>query len=144
MPLPTGSSLTGQEVLRRERYGRYFSQVQCLTRRLNSFFGELDAAGALEDAVVVVLGDHGPRITSQNLHPTDIDSLRPVDLVDSHSALFAARGPGIEPGCEAEPRTLVQAFAEVLGYHGPPPETESLLMVQKGQADLIPVPMPTF
>lgn len=140
----TVSSLTGPEEVRRDRYGRYFSQVQCLTRRLDSFFGALEAAGALEDAVVIVLGDHGPRITSHNLNETDLGSFRPVDLVDSHSALFAARGPGIEPGSEPEPRTLVRAFAEVLGTHAPPPETESLLMVRKGQTELIPVPMPPF
>jgi hypothetical protein len=135
---------TGPESRRRERYGRYFLQVQCLAQRLDRFFGALEAAGVLDDAVVVVLGDHGTRANERDPKPDSLVSLEPRHLVDNFSALFAARGPGVEAGIEERPYPLVKAFAEVLGHRGPPPETESLLLFQPGRAELTPVPMPEF
>ena len=142
--LPPGPAGSRTEQLTRERYRRYFSQVQCLTLRLRSFFDALEAGGALEDALVVVLGDHGPRIRPQRPRPGSLDSARPIDYVDTFSALFVARGPGVEPGSEPAPRSIVRAFAEVLGYAGPPPETEELLLSEEGATRLVPVPMPPF
>ncbi len=130
--------------LPRDRYRRYLSQVHCLTVRLASFFASLRKAGALEDAVVVVLGDHGPRIGLRRPNPGNLGSVRTVDYVDAFSTLFAARGPGIEPGLDPEPRSIVRAFAEVVRYPGPPPETEELLLPEEGQSTLVPVPMPSF
>lgn len=140
---PPGAG-SGPEEPTRERYRRYFSQVRCLSLRLGSFFEALESRGVLEDALVVVLGDHGPRIRPQRPHPGRLDAARPVDYVDAFSALFVARGPGIEPGSEPAPRSIVRAFAEVLGYAGPPPETEELLLSEKGETRLVPVPMPPF
>ena len=143
-PPSPGSVPEAPEGLPRERYRRYLSQVQCLSVRLTSFFASLERAGALEDAVVVVLGDHGPRIGLRRPSPGNLGSVRTVDYVDAFSTLFAARGPGIEPGLDPEPRSIVRAFAEAVGFPGPPPETEELLLPQDGKPALVPVPMPSF
>lgn len=135
---------TGPDSRRRERFGRYFLQVQCLAHRLDRFFTALDAAGVLDGAVVVLLGDHGTRANERDPTPDSLVSLEPRYLVDNFSALFAARGPGVEPGIEERPYPLVRAFAEVLGHRGPPPQTESLLLFQPGREELTPVPMPEF
>ena len=135
---------TDPESRRRERYGRYFLQVQCLSRRLDRLFGALEAAGVLDDAVVVVLGDHGTRANERNPRPDRLLSIEPRHFVDNFSALFAARGPGVEPGLEERRYPLVKAFAEVLGHRGPLPETESLLLSQPGRVELTPEPMPEF
>lgn len=135
---------TDPESRRRERYGRYLLQVQCVAHRLDRFFGALEAAGVLDDAVVVLLGDHGTRANERDPRPDNVVSLEPRHLVDSFSALFAARGPGVEPGIEERPYPLVKAFAEVLGHRGPPPTTESLLLFQPGREELTPLPMPDF
>jgi len=137
-------AVTGPESWRRERYRRYFLQVQCLAHRLDRFFGALGAAGVLDDAVVVVLGDHGTRANERDPTPDSLAALEPKYLVDNFSALFAARGPGVKPGLEERRYPLVKAFAEVLGHHGPPPRTESLLLFQPGRKELTSAPMPDF
>ena len=137
-------AVTGPESWRRERYRRYFLQVQCLAHRLDRFFGALGAAGVLDDAVVVVLGDHGTRANERDPTPDSLAALEPKYLVDNFSALFAARGPGVKPGLEERRYPLVKAFAEVLGHNGPPPTTESLLLFQPGRKELTPAPMPEF
>lgn len=130
--------------LPRERYRRYLAQVQCLSARLASFFASLEKAGALEGAVVLVLGDHGPRIGHRRPRPGNLGSVKTADYVDGFSTLFAARGPGIEPGLDPDPRSIVRAFSEAVGFPGPPPETEELLLPAEGQPALVPVPMPPF
>ena len=128
----------------RDRYRRYLSQVRCLSARLTSFFASLERAGALENSVVVVLGDHGPRIGLRRPSPGNLGSVKTVDYVDGFSTLFAARGPGIEPGLDPDPRSIARAFAEAVGFPGPPPETDELLLPQEGEPILVPVPMPSF
>lgn len=132
------------EGLPRDRYRRYLSQVRCLSARLTSFFDSLERAGALENSVVVVLGDHGPRIGLRRPSPGNLGSVKTADFVDGFSTLFAARGPGIEPGLDPEPRSIARAFAEAVGFPGPPPETDDLLLPHEGQPILVPVPMPSF
>jgi arylsulfatase A-like enzyme len=135
---------TGPDSRRRERFARYLLQVQCLARRLDRFFDALDAAGVLDGAVVVVLGDHGTRANERDPRPDSVIPLEPRYLVDNFSALFAARGPGVEPGLEERRYPLVKAFAEVFGHPGPPPGTEGLLLFQPGREELTPAPMPEF
>ena len=134
----------GRETRRRERYRRYFQQVRCLARRLGSFFEALDGAGALEGAVVVVLGDHGSRANEPAPGPADLGKAPARDFVDAFSALFAVRGPGITPGLVETPRPLVQAFAEAVNPGGERPTTESLFLFGEDDGVGTAAPMPPF
>jgi hypothetical protein len=145
VPLPGDVPGAAPGNRRQERFGRYFAQVRCVSRRLTTFFEALEAVGVLEGAVVVVLGDHGSRASELVPKPANLGALQARHLVEGFSALFAARGPGIEPGLEERPYSLGRAFAEVLGFGGRPPKEESLFLMDPDQAGpLTPVPVPPF
>lgn len=129
---------------RRERYRAYFRQVECLARRLDGLFSSLDRSGELRDATVVVLGDHGSRLGVREPTASNLGELTETDLVDSFSALFACRGPGIEPGEEESPTPLVRAFAGAVGHRGLLPTDERLRLRQEGTPSLTPARMPEF
>ena len=100
---------------RAARYAAYFQQVECTERKIT---GLLDAIPPRlrDDAIVIVQGDHGSRITL--LDPTTVSrrTLALSDYADSFSTMFAVRAPGIEPGYDLRMapitcllRTLVQS-----------------------------------
>ena len=88
-PTPTGLMA---DLERAERYRRYLSQLQCIYRKLDDLLNVLRQAGILEQAVIVLQGDHGSRISTlptlrHQDHPQWTRMLR-----DHYSTLFAVRG----------------------------------------------------
>ncbi len=98
---------------RRLRYGLYFDQVRCAHGKLAALFEQMEAAGVLESATVIVHGDHGSRIT---LGPTfqAAEKYSASDLVDSYSTLFAIRIPGQAARYDRRMRSIQDLFADVV------------------------------
>jgi hypothetical protein len=83
---------------RRHRYRRYFEQVRCLQKQLGELFAIIRENPNLADAIVILHGDHGSRITLTEPRSEDRKRLVPSDLVDGYSTLFAIRSPGLRRG----------------------------------------------
>jgi len=86
------------EESRRRRYELYEEQVQCVLREFEHLLATLEALPGFEDAVIIVHGDHGPKITITPPLLEHFDSLTSRDLRDSYSTLFAVRAPGVPAG----------------------------------------------
>jgi len=80
---------------RRERMAAYLDQVACLKTKLAAI---IEAAGP--NAVIVVQGDHGSRITNVAPGVETSGAFDDSDLIAGHSTLFAIRAPDITSGYE--------------------------------------------
>jgi hypothetical protein len=100
---------------RAQKYELYADQVRCVLKLLDGLFGDLERRGLLDDATIIVQGDHGSRIP---LHfPTGATLangvLTDADFSDTFSTLYAIRAPGVSPGYDAAPLSVV----ELLNQH---------------------------
>ncbi len=102
---------------RAQKYERYTEQVRCVLTLLDGLLGDLDRRGLLDDAIVVVHGDHGSRIPIH--YPSGLALSRGVltdaDFSDTFSALYAIHAPGVPAGYDEEHRSLVELLNHHLG-----------------------------
>lgn len=125
-------------------YKQYFAQVRCIMSRMDALFRAMRERGILEDATIVVHGDHGSRITLLDPYQENKRSLSPEDYVDSFSTLYAIRAPGVTPGYDDRPATLHNLFStQVLGAP-PPAEDGMVFLIEKSSNPMLPSPMPAF
>ena len=97
--IPEGlSKLSNTPEIRRHRYKRYFEQVRCLQKRIAGLLAFIDRSSDLKDAVLILHGDHGSRITLWEPRSSNKERLVQSDYVDGYSTLFAIRGPGLPAG----------------------------------------------
>ena len=101
---------------RNTRYRRYLDQVRCVYSRLDDILDAMRPDLAA-DAIFIVQGDHGSRITISDPDPLpDTASVvSPRDYADSYSTLFAVRAPKLAPGYNEEMLAiacLLKALAE--------------------------------
>lgn len=90
---------------RAARYEAYLQQVACGERQVARLLEDIPAA-LRRDAVVIVQGDHGSRITI--VDPT-ADARRapgPSDFTDSYSTTFAVRSRWIPAGYDPQPASI--------------------------------------
>jgi len=82
---------------RAERYRGYFQQVLCAQKRVDALIAAIPAS-LRQDAIIIVQGDHGSRISL--VDPTTVAKVTPSasDYADMFSTLFAVRSPSIEQG----------------------------------------------
>jgi hypothetical protein len=107
---------------RAERYALYFAQVECTKRKIDELLDSIPAP-LRRDAILIVQGDHGSRITM--VDPTTVANtdLSVSDYADAFSTMFAVRAPSIEAGSDDRMapitcllRTLVEShFQSVAG-----------------------------
>jgi hypothetical protein len=93
----------------RQREAAYFDQVRCTTSLVGEALDALERSPAGRNAIVIVHGDHGSRITLAD----PMSWMRRVndrDLIAVYSTLFAVRAPGVEPGYEDAPAALPDLF----------------------------------
>ena len=103
-----GASLGSTPQGRRQRYVRYFEQVRCLYKKMDEFLQHLAKAGLLENAVVVLHGDHGSRIV-------EWDQPEPSrDNIDKLSTLFAIRRPNEPAGYDPRQASVQTLFSQLL------------------------------
>ncbi len=84
-----------------EREAAYRRQVGCVMRKLDRMIAAFESSPAGRNAVIIIHGDHGSRITKRDPIEADADKLSPADLMAGYSTLFAVRAPGVAPGIEA-------------------------------------------
>ncbi len=102
---------------RRDKYGLYFTQLQCLYLRLEHFMRALHDEGMLDETILLLHGDHGSRISLHQPPATAKSHLTIADLVDSYSTLFAVRAPQVAPGFDRT-RISIQKLYSALAANG--------------------------
>ena len=123
-------SSIGTPDYRSRAYEDYFDQVRCVMALLDDLLASMDAAGLLQDATIIIHGDHGSRITIRDPIVGHIDLLSTDDYIAAFSTLFAIRRPGIEPGHDPRQIPLANIMAEtVLGVQ--PPMTDRALFLRR-------------
>jgi hypothetical protein len=93
---------------RRTRYALYHGQVQCTLLQLEKVFAALRENGLYDDAVIVIHGDHGSRISLLTPHVQTKGAMTLADYTDTFSTLFAVKSPSLEARYDA---TLLSAQA---------------------------------
>jgi hypothetical protein len=100
---------------RAQKYERYAEQTRCVLTLLDGLLDDLGSRGLLEDATIVIHGDHGSRIPVR--FPTgralSTGLLTDSDLRDTFATLYAIHAPGVAPGYDEAPRSIV----ELLNHH---------------------------
>jgi hypothetical protein len=134
---------------RAARYAAYFQQVVCTERKIQRLLDAIPPA-LRDEAIVVVHGDHGSRITL--VDPTTVtNAIQSLsDYADAFSTMFAVRSRGIESGYDTRMtpitcllRTLVDSgFQSTSGIEAcSSPNTVFFDTKGKGPA---PRPLPDF
>lgn len=86
------------QAFRAHNYERYLEQMRCMYTKLGELLDTIENADALKDAVVILHGDHGSRMTLREPSVGNWASLSRAEIVDNFSTLFAVRAPAIGAG----------------------------------------------
>ena len=132
-----------REEARRRYYASYFEQLRCVTGRLGAFLDGVARNPALQDARIIIHGDHGSRISVGNL----IEDHGREDFVSNYATYFAVRAPGVKPGVDCRLTSLAEAFREqmatpVSSIDRPTPPV--LVQSRAGANVIVEAPMPAF
>jgi hypothetical protein len=119
---------------RAERYRRYFAQIRCQQSLLARLFDAMKEARVWREALIVVHGDHGSRITRHMPLAENAAQLTPQDFSDAFSTLFAVRKAGAEAGVVRGPRALQELLAEALGLPAERPASRIYLRTADGRS----------
>ena len=109
-------------------YARYFEQVRCLHLALGQFFAGLQETGVFDEAIIIVHGDHGARITLPPGRRNSGNDISETDFIDRYSALFAVRSPSLRPGYDTSFRSVQALFAELILERPLPDESQSVFV----------------
>jgi hypothetical protein len=103
----TARPLIGNAVeIRAVRYLRYLDQISCALGEMGRLFDRMRELDLYDDAIIVVHGDHGSRLSLMEPAWSNRDKLTPEDYRDMYSTLFAIKLPGGEHREHAEPVSL--------------------------------------
>ena len=99
---------------RATRYDEYVDQVECALAKVDELIEAMRSAGKFENAIVIVHGDHGSRITQTKARKSNAETMLRQDYIDAFSTLFAVKAPHITPGYDLRMLPLEQLlrFAE--------------------------------
>lgn len=122
------------------RYEAYFEQLRCSRRLVAAALDALDGSALAEEAIVIVHGDHGSRISSNHVGFGQLDRITDDDLRDNFSTLFAMRAPHMAPGLDDEVRSIQALFAEYMVGRPLDNEEPVVFATQSDQIDLAPLP----
>jgi len=110
------------------RYHYYLQQMHCIYKPLGNLLTQLDQAGVLSNAYIIIQGDHGSRIAEHGVVMGNESYVTWQDFTDSYDALFAERTPHSKPGIITNrlPITFLygQWFSEAMGFPVPHDDTE--------------------
>ena len=100
------------------RYVRYVQQVRCVYRKLHEIMAAIPPA-LRQDAIVIIHGDHGSRISERDPTRTRPEAASRSDFVDAYSTLFAVRSPRMQPGVNSHvaPITCILKSLVEGGFH---------------------------
>ncbi len=145
-PLDRGNSPQS----RLARYEEYIPQVQCILSKIKILLNAMETNGTLEDAIIIIHGDHGSRIVQVDPVTENIARLSPQDFYDSFSTLYVLKSPEIEPGYDkrmmALPRLLSDTVSGRLTTLATANEEENPFVFLRGgkgtKHEILKVPMP--
>ena len=134
---------------RNELYKRYFEQLDCLYAKLETLVEQMRVVGIYDDAVVILHGDHGSRITSESF-ADEHGAPEAADLLDEYSTLFAVKTPGSTASIEVAPRGLEELLEQFVSQLSQSPDhtetaVDSFVYLGpnvQGQLRRIPYPEP--
>ena len=112
--LEMGDARNNTPESRAERYALYAQQVACVQRQLARIIDAVPAA-LRGDAVIVIQGDHGSRISLVEAMAANAGRAAPADFADHFSTLFAIRSPALHAGTDpraASIACLLRTLAE--------------------------------
>jgi hypothetical protein len=91
------TGLEGSNVNERiARYIRYLPQAKCALNEVGRLFDRMRELDLYDDAIILVHGDHGSRISLHSASHHNQGKLTPEDYRDLYSTLFAIKLPGGE------------------------------------------------
>jgi hypothetical protein len=129
---------------RQKFYQGYFGQLRCVASKLDTFMSTIEASENFRDAVIVIHGDHGSRISSGNV----VEDYTERDRIDNYATFFAVRSPTAVPGVDCEFVSLPEIFRRTLrgGKSGPASGTPLPVAAVSRVAGNVRVstPMPRF
>jgi hypothetical protein len=125
---------------RRQYYEGYFSQLRCVQRKLDDFLTSLEPLENYRDAVIIIHGDHGSRISSGNV----LDDYTERDFIDNYAAFFAVRSPAAAPGVDCEFVSLPEIFHRQIAGGAPRTELPLPVFVKNSAGKKVEARMPLF
>ena len=99
---------------RAQAYRHYFEQVRCTHGRVAALLRRMDDAGLLDQATVIIHGDHGSRISPVRAFDKNAERLSDLDLVDNYATFLAIRKPGLGASYNREIRSIQDIFADIV------------------------------
>ncbi len=98
---------------REAREAAYADQLRCAMARVDAALAALAASPAGRDAIVVIHGDHGSRITAADPLAGNAGAIGERDMIAGFSTLLAVRLPGAAPAWRAEPVPVAGVLAHL-------------------------------
>lgn len=118
----------------------YQRQTLCLHKQLDALFAMLENDRRFGDALIIIHGDHGSRISRSQY----VEYMSEDDLIANHATLFAVRNEGVRPGYDLEFISLQALFSRYLSPM-PPRESRDTVVVESAETNRRrEVPMPDF
>jgi hypothetical protein len=100
---------------RARRYHLYYEQVLCTNRLVGKFLDTIGQNPALSDAVVIIHGDHGSRISLRDPQMWVGTGYSEADYHrDWHATLFAVRIPGNASGRSSQPAAIHDLYKDLV------------------------------
>ena len=100
------------------RYRAYIAQSRCTHLRLGEILDRIPARADLSDTTIIIHGDHGSKIVLQEPYARFRNVIRDRDIVDSYSAMFAVKKPGLAAGEVLDQRSIQSLFADLVMGNG--------------------------
>jgi hypothetical protein len=100
---------------RARRYALYFEQMVCAQQKIGQLLDAIPSS-LREDAIVIIQGDHGSRISLVDPVTVAASQLAASDYADHFSTLFAVRSPHLEPAYDTT-RTPITCLLRTLVEH---------------------------
>jgi hypothetical protein len=97
------------------REAAYFDQISCLLTSLEGLFEALESSPAGANAIVIIHGDHGSRITDIDARIENEGRFTDQDLITGYSTLFAVRAPGLGSGYDARRQPIARLIEALAG-----------------------------
>jgi hypothetical protein len=97
------------EIARRQLYEAYLQQGTCVIRLIDKLLQSISAVPELQNATIMIHGDHGSRLSSTRY----VEDMTDRDMVDNYSTFFAVKKPGLSAGINQTPDSIQRKFADL-------------------------------
>ena len=125
------------------RYTEYVRQYQCTLNIVEKLFDAIKISRHWQDAIIIVHGDHGSRITRR--FPDGIrDAYSADDFRDVYSTFFASRTPDTEGAALVETIPLQAALGRIWNIDFPIEPEPRVYRADLGRADLVAIKLQGF